>query len=88
MPKFDAFKMYLEFVYLLEVSDLMSKEQKRVNNDRKLILALNFVSSILCMYRLIGNEREFINGRVGPFLVIFLPTVSISFTKLRFRRSF
>ena len=51
MPKFDAFKMYLEFVYLLEVSDLMSKEQqKRVNNDRKLILALNFVSSILCMY--------------------------------------
>ena len=48
MPKFDAFKMYLEFVYLLEVSDLMSKEQKRVNNGRKLVLALNFVSSI-CM---------------------------------------
>ena len=46
MPKFDAFKMYLEFVYLLEVSDLMSKEQqKRVNNGLELILALNFVSS-------------------------------------------
>ena len=44
MPKFDAFKMYLEFVYLLEVSDLLSKEQqKRVNNSRKLVLALNFV---------------------------------------------
>ena len=28
------------------------------------------------IYRVIGNEREFIYGHVGPFLVIFLPTVS------------
>ena len=39
-------------------------------------------------YRVIGNEREFIYGHVGPFLVIFLPTVSISFTKLRLRLLF
>ena len=54
-------------------------------NMKKIVGA---VWELLAKYRLIGNEREFINGRVGPFLVIFLPTVSISFTKLRFRRSF
>ena len=60
MPTFDAFKMYLEFVYLLEVSDLMGKEQpKSVNNSRKFILALNFVLSILYFDQ--GNETDLEN---------------------------
>ena len=48
------------------------------------ILSTNFKIT----YRLFGNEREFINGRCRTISSHFLPTVYISFTKPRFRRSF
>ena len=36
----------------------------------------------------VSQNLRMINGRLRPFLVIFFATTSISFTKLRFRRSF